>query len=219
MNHSEPAKVKLITGDAEVFNDIGNDAAWHISRVPREGDDSLRAKRIGIMTMTSGVAQVNAANLFQPPFQSAAIEGGVLAHSSSREHKLVSERRRNRASCLEQRLEMRFGRLLKTQDGFTSVTPMRVAARKQVGFGNPNPVFVLARLNLRDRNDHNLSTINIAGCGVNASRRLSLTPCFSGVGLPRSSWETVSTVFCHSMIPLSQHFKFSITPSLQFFKL
>jgi len=167
MNHSESAEVKLITGDAEIFNDIGNDAAWHISWVPREGDDSLRAKRIGIMTMTSGVAQVNAANLFQPSFQSTAIEGGVLAHRSSREHKLVSERRRNRASCLEERLEMRFGRLLKTQDSFTPVTPVRVAARKQVGFGNPNSVFVLARLNLRDRNYHNFSTVAVANNSVN----------------------------------------------------
>jgi len=156
---SEFSKVELVSCNAEVFDDVGNYAPGDIPGVPRERDDSVWAKRIGIMPMTSCVAQMNAPDFFQSALKSPAVERGVFAHSSSGENKFVSKSRGDRPASFKQSLEVGFGSLLKTQYCFTPVTAMGVAAREQVGFCNPNPVFVLPDLNSRDRNYHNLGTV------------------------------------------------------------
>jgi hypothetical protein len=205
---SESAKVKFVSRDAEVFYDVGENPARDIARVPRKRDDSLRSKRVRIMPMSASVAQMNAADFFQPPFQSAAVERGIFAHKSSCEHKLVAEGRRNGAARFKQSLEMSFGCFLKTQDCLPAITPVGMAAGEQIGFCNPDPIFILPRLNLRDRNYHDLSTLNIAACAVNASRKMSLTHRFSprkrsGVGIRSSALhEPMSTV---PIIPIIQH--------------
>jgi len=56
---------------------------------------------------------------------------------------------------LEQGFEMRFGGLLKPENCFAPVTPVRVATPKQAGFGDPNAVLISAHPNPRQGNDHN----------------------------------------------------------------
>src|SRR4051812_43852133 len=113
MNHSKSAAVKLVSRDAEILNDICNNTTRDISGMPPEGNDSVRPKGVRVMPMTASIAQVNAADFLQPALKASAIERGVLAHSSSRQHELVAKGRRNRPPGLKQCLEMRLGRLLK----------------------------------------------------------------------------------------------------------
>ena len=39
-------EVKVVAADAEVFNDIGDDAARHIARMPGKGNEPVGAERI-----------------------------------------------------------------------------------------------------------------------------------------------------------------------------
>jgi hypothetical protein len=43
---SESLEVKVVTADAEVFNDVGNDAAGHVARMPRERDEAVGTEGI-----------------------------------------------------------------------------------------------------------------------------------------------------------------------------
>jgi hypothetical protein len=65
---------------------------------------------------------------------------------------------------------VRDGRLLKSQDGFAPVAPMRVTAGQQLRFGNPHAIFIPARLNFGDRNDHGAQTIPGQLPAVNAGK-------------------------------------------------
>mgnify|MGYP000973868562 CR=1 FL=1 len=83
-----------------------------------------------------------------------AVPGGIFVHRSGREHKLVAEGRRNGTTGVKQRFKVDLGGLLKTESGFAPVAPVRVTAGKQLGFGNPDAVFVLPELHFGERNDH-----------------------------------------------------------------
>jgi hypothetical protein len=38
--------VKILATDAEIFNNTGNDAAWHVAGVPRKGNEPVGLERI-----------------------------------------------------------------------------------------------------------------------------------------------------------------------------
>jgi len=39
-------EVKIVATDAEVFNNVGDDAARHVARMPRKSDEPVGTKRI-----------------------------------------------------------------------------------------------------------------------------------------------------------------------------
>jgi hypothetical protein len=43
---SEPPEIKFFPCDTEVFDDVGNDPAGHISRMPRKSDEAVRMEWI-----------------------------------------------------------------------------------------------------------------------------------------------------------------------------
>jgi hypothetical protein len=53
---SELPEVELVAGDAEVFDDVRNDTARHVARMPGKCDEPIRAKRIGVVPVTAGAA-------------------------------------------------------------------------------------------------------------------------------------------------------------------
>ena len=46
-------EVKVVAADAEVLRDVGNNSTRHVARMPCEGDETLRMKRIGVVPMTT----------------------------------------------------------------------------------------------------------------------------------------------------------------------
>jgi len=63
--------------------------------------------------VTAGAAQMFTAYLPEAALQLTAIERGIFAHKSGREHNLIAECGRNGPACVQQRFQMRFGSLLK----------------------------------------------------------------------------------------------------------
>jgi hypothetical protein len=165
---SEFSEVKLFACDAEVFDDVPNDAARHIARVPGKRDDEIRAEGIGIMPVAAGVAEVLAADFAQATLQLPAVERGVFGHRSGGQHELVAEGGRDRPACLQKGFQMSFGRFLKAEYGLTPITPMRMATRQEAGFCYPDAVLIPPRLDFRDRHYHSPRTLNPAGESVNA---------------------------------------------------
>jgi len=41
---SESLEVKVVAADAEIFDDVGDDAAGHVARMPRERDEAIRTE-------------------------------------------------------------------------------------------------------------------------------------------------------------------------------
>ena len=150
----EFAEVEFVASDAEVFDDVRNDAARHIAGMPRKGDEAIRAEGIRVMPVAAGVAKMFATDFAEATFQLAAVECGVFAHRSGGEDKLVAEGRGNGASGFKQRFQMRFGGLLKTKGGFTPVAALCVTTGQQQRFGDPHAVFILTKLHFRERNNH-----------------------------------------------------------------
>ena len=140
---SEFPKIKFIAGDAEIFNDVGDDAARHVARMPRKCDDAVRMEGIGVVAVTAPATEVLATDLPESPFKLPTVIGRVLAHESGREDEFVAKRRRNRATGFQQSLQVRLGGLLKAEQGFASVASVSVAAGQQGGFGDPHTVFIL----------------------------------------------------------------------------
>ncbi len=167
----ETSEIKLVACDAEVFNDVGYDSARHVAMVPGECDNSFRTEGIGVMPVTAGVAQVDAANLLEAALQLPAIERRVFAHSSGGQYEFIAEGDGNGTACFEKSLQMGFGRLLKTQNRLAPVASMCVATGQQAGFGNPHAVFVAPRLDFGNGNDHSGKTITVSAMAVNGSAR------------------------------------------------
>jgi hypothetical protein len=163
-------EIELISGNPEVFDDIRDNAAGDVSRVPRKRDEAFRAEGIGIMTVAAGVPEVFTSNFSQTTLQLAAVERRVFAHNSSSQDKLVAKCGRDRTTCIQQRFQMSLGSLLKTQNRFTPIPAVRMAARQKVGLRNPDTVFVSAHLDSRNRNYHSIRTIPIGCSSVNQVR-------------------------------------------------
>jgi len=45
--NSEFPKIEFVAGDAEIFDDIGDNAARHVARMPRKRNDAIRMEGIG----------------------------------------------------------------------------------------------------------------------------------------------------------------------------
>jgi hypothetical protein len=156
---SEPAEVELVAGDTKIFDDIGNNAARHVTGVPGKCDDAVGAKRIGVVAVAAGIAQMFAANVPESSLELPAIVGRIFARESRGEDEFVAESWRDGTACFQQRFQMRLGGLLKVKKGFAPVASVRVAAGQQVGLGNPHAIFISSNLHLRKRNDHRAETI------------------------------------------------------------
>src|ERR1017187_4190358 len=88
---SESLEVKIVAADAEVFDDVGDDAAGHIARMPRERDEAIRSEWIRVMPVAPGGAKEFATNLTQTTVKLAAVPRGIFAHRSGGENKFVAE--------------------------------------------------------------------------------------------------------------------------------
>ena len=77
-----------------------------------------------------------------------------ISPRSGSEDEFVAEGFRNGTPGFEERFEMGFGGLLKTQGRFAPVASVRVTAGQQTGLGNPDAIFILSELHLRKWNDH-----------------------------------------------------------------
>ena len=75
---------------------------------------------------------------------------------------------RNRTPRFEQSFEVGLGSLLKIENGFASVASVSMTAGQQMGFGNPQAVFVAPRLDFRNGNYHVAKTITVLSEAVNA---------------------------------------------------
>lgn len=163
---SELLEVRVVAGDAKVLDDVGNDAARHVARMSREGDEAVGPEGIRVMAVAAGVAQVFAANLAQAPLQLAAVVGGKFAHGSGGEHKLVAEGGRDGAAGFEQGLQVRLGGELKAERGFAPVLPVGVAAGQQRRFRNPHTILVARKLNFGSRDNHRAARLSRRTAGV-----------------------------------------------------
>jgi hypothetical protein len=152
---SESFEVKVVTADTEVFDDVGDDAAGHVARMPRKRDEAVGAEWIRVMPVAPSSAKKFTTNLTQTALQLATVPRGIFAHRSGGENKFVAEGGRDGASGFEQCFQMRLGGLLESKSGLATVAPVRVTPRQQCGFGNPHAIFILTELHFREWNDHN----------------------------------------------------------------
>jgi hypothetical protein len=141
---SEFSEIELVAREAEIFNDVGHDAARHVTRMPGKGDKAVGTERIRVVPVAP---------------KAFGVVGRVFAHGSGGEDEFVAEGGGNGASGFEQGFEVGFGGLLKAEHGFTPVASMRVAAGKQAGFGDPHAILIVAELNFREWNDHSGVTL------------------------------------------------------------
>ena len=88
---------------------------------------------------------------------------------SDRQDKSIAERRWNGSPCLQECLQVRLRRLLKSQNSFASVASMCMTTGQQFRLGNPRPAFITAYLNLGGRNNHDADRISERPQLVNVS--------------------------------------------------
>ena len=70
---SKSFEVEVVPADAEVCDDVGDEAAGHVAGMPCEGDKAVGAERVGIMAMAAGSAEKFAADFLQAAFQLPAV--------------------------------------------------------------------------------------------------------------------------------------------------
>jgi len=70
---SELLEIKVIFGNAQIVNDVGDDSARHVSGMPGKSDEKVRLKRIGVMPMTASGSEEVATDCFQAALELAAI--------------------------------------------------------------------------------------------------------------------------------------------------
>ena len=140
---SEFPKIKFVASDTEIFNDVGDDAARHVARMPRKRDDAIRVAGIGVVAVTARATEMLATDVPESSFKLPTVIGRVFTHESGREDEFVAERRRDRATGFQESFQMRLGGLLKAEQGFASVASVSMAAGQEAGFGDPHTVFIL----------------------------------------------------------------------------
>jgi hypothetical protein len=163
---SEFTEVELVAGQGEIVTDVGDDAARDIARMPGESDEAVGPKRIRVMAVAAGSPKEFAADFAQAAIELPAVVAGEPAHGSGNQNEFLAESGRDRASGFEQRFQMRLGGLLKAQGCFTAVASMGVAARQERRSGDPHAVFILSKLHLRKRNNHDGETLAALGLSV-----------------------------------------------------
>lgn len=159
VDRSEFSEIELVAGDAEVFDDVRDDAAWYIARMPGEGNQTVGTKGIRVMPVTAGGAFMHTTDLTQAAVKLPTVPRRVFAHRSGGENEFVAEGRWDGAARFEQCFQMRLGGLLKAEHGFTPITTVGVAAGQERRFRNPNAVFVLTKSHFRERNNHGAATV------------------------------------------------------------
>ena len=82
----ELAEVEFVASDAEVFDDVRDDAAWHIAGMPGKGDEPVGSERIGVVPVAARRAEQLAADFPEPPLQLAAAAGRVAGQDSPCAH-------------------------------------------------------------------------------------------------------------------------------------
>jgi len=70
---SKSLEIKIVARDAEVFDDVGDNPAWDIPRVIRKGNQTVRAKWVRIVAVTTAGSHQFTADLTQTAFQLPAI--------------------------------------------------------------------------------------------------------------------------------------------------
>ncbi len=134
--------------------------------MPREGDEAVGTKRIGVVAVAAGVANMFATDLPEATFQLPTVVGRESAHRSGGENEFVAEGGGDGASGFEERFQMGLGGLLKAERGFAPVAPVRVTAGQERRFGDPHAVFILTKLNFREWNDHSGRIVTRRAAGV-----------------------------------------------------
>ena len=163
---SEFPEIEVVAADAEVLNDVGDDATGHVARMPRKRNESVGSERIAVMPVASGRTKEFTANLTQTTVKLTAIPRGIFTHRSGGQHEFVAKSSRDGTTGFEQSFQMCLGSQLEPQSGLTTITPMRVAARQQSGFGNPNAIFILTELHFREWNNHDGTKVAFFLSGV-----------------------------------------------------
>lgn len=166
LRDSESSEVEFVPGDAKVFDNVGDDATRDIARMPGKGDEPVGTKRIGVVPVTAGAAQMLAPNFAQPPLQLAAVVRGIFPHGSGGEDEFVAKGGGDGTPGFQQRFQMNFGGLLKAEKSFAPVASVRVASRQQGGLGNPHAVFILPDLDSCEWNNHGAETLTRDAVGV-----------------------------------------------------
>ncbi|MGA2181113.1 MAG: hypothetical protein ABSH15_16220 [Verrucomicrobiota bacterium] len=155
---SESLEVKVVAADAEVFDNVGNNAAGHIARVPCERDEAVRTEgRVkGFQPHAVGNIEHSTSNIQHRIEGKRTNRAGLLrTRSPSWNKETLRLELRDGAPGFEQSFQMRFGRLLESKGGLATVAPVCMAAGQQGGFGNPHAIFILTELHFREWNDHN----------------------------------------------------------------
>ncbi len=147
--------IELVSRQTQILDDVGDDAAGHVTGVPGESDETIGVKWVRIMAMAARSAEEDATQLTQPLVKLAAIPSGEpLAQGLGGEDKFVAKSRWDRAPGFQERLEMHLGRLLEAQDGFPAIASVCVAPREQRALGDKDPIFIAHDFNFRNGNDH-----------------------------------------------------------------
>ena len=89
---SEFPKIQFVASDAEIFNDVGDDAARHVARMPRKRDDAIRVEGIGVVAVTARATEMLATDVPESSFKLPTVIGRVFTHESGRIGRPVSRR-------------------------------------------------------------------------------------------------------------------------------
>jgi hypothetical protein len=153
---SESLEVEVVAADAEVFDNVGDEAAGHVAGMPSKCD-----KPVGAEGRVKGFAprggEHRTSNIEHPTSnrrQKDESSRRVKKLKPFWELRILRRELRDGASDFEQSFQMRLGSLLESKGGLATVAPVRVAAGQQNRFGNPDAVFILTELHFREWNDH-----------------------------------------------------------------
>jgi hypothetical protein len=81
---SELSEIEFISSEPKVVDDVGNDTAGNVPRMPRESDEQIRVKRIRVVAMAAGGGtQELAANFPKSAIQLPTIHRGIFAHAQA----------------------------------------------------------------------------------------------------------------------------------------
>ena len=80
----------MVARDAEVFDDVREEAAWHMAGMPGKGDEPVGSERIGVVPVAARRAEQFAADLPAPPVQLATVAGRLPAPDSGGKDEFVA---------------------------------------------------------------------------------------------------------------------------------
>jgi hypothetical protein len=158
---SESLEVKVVAADAEVFDNVGDDATRHVAGMPRERDEA-----VGTKGRVKGFASRGGEHRTSNRGQKDESSRRVKKLKPFWELRTLRRELRDGASGFEQSFQMRLGSLLESKGGLATVAPVCVAAGQKSGFGNPHAIFILTELYFREWNDHNGHKVTLSASDV-----------------------------------------------------